>query len=244
MIKNSFLKKQIENAQKEKKTPKFLRRLTFFVVDRVLKCHYSDTFPEKCFQSSLAINMVLRRFEIRSEAFVGAVCVAQVFEEENRFPSWNGFWGEDHHIWSCTEFGEFVDLTIRYLHLHPDTKDNKQLPMPALWWEDTIDWPRVIKYLHQDQRPVKPGFSDDEMRDLEIFKQLILTELDTVLDTCSVQEIEFHPILHGINSMNELHAKGDPWLCKSIMFQDLNLPYPTWIKEREAELMRNYAAET
>jgi len=242
MIKNSFLKKQIEKAQKEKRTPKFLRRLVFLVVDRVLKNHYKDTYPMKCLQSSLAIDMILGKFEIQSKPFIGAVYVSQIFEEENCSPSWNGFWGDDHHVWSYTEFGELVDLTICYLHLHQASKTKKQHPMPPLWWEDTIDWPRVIQYLPQG--PVKAMLPDDEMRDLEIFKKLISNELDAVLKTSSVQEIEFQPILHGIKSMNELHAKGNTWLRKSILVQDLNIPFPSWIEERTAELKRDFTLKT
>jgi len=186
--------------------------------------------------------MVLDTFGIKSEAFTGALCVSQVFEDEGKTPNWNGFWGEDHHIWSRTEFGEFVDLTIRYLHLHPASKAKNQLPMPAVWWKDTIRWPRVIKYLHQGR--LIPMLSDDEMEDLDVFKQLVLAELDTTLKTCSVQEIEFQPILHGVDSMNELHVKGNLWLQRSIVFQDFNIPHPSWVKEREAELMRNYVEKT
>lgn len=242
MIKSSFLKKQIEKAKEKRKTPKFLRRLIFLAVDRALKKHYSETYSMKCLQSSLALGMVLEKFDIRSRAIVGGVCVAQVFDDNKRTPSWNGFWGEDHHVWSYSEFGEIADLTIRYLHLHPTFKAKAPLPMPALWWEDTINWPCIIKYLPQGS--VKPILPDEEMRDLVTFKKKVSSELDTVLKTYSVQEIEFHPILHGANSMNELHEKGDPWLRASLVFQDLKFPYPLWVQEREAELMRPYTEET
>jgi len=238
MIKSSFLKKQVEKAKKEKKTPDFLRRLTLLVVDHVLRKHYADTYPMKCLQSSIAISMVLEKFGIKSRAFVGEVCVAQVFEDESISPSWNGFWGDDHHVWTCTEFGEFVDLTIRYLHLHPASKYNSQIPMPALWWENTTSWPCTIKYLHQGI--VNPLLPDSEMNDLDVFKKSVLNKLDSALKTHSAQEVIFQPILHGTKSMNELYAKGNLWLQKSIIFQELNIPHPSRIKEREAELMKNY----
>ncbi|ENM5895723.1 hypothetical protein NTH50_003915 [Vibrio mimicus] len=57
----------------------------------------------------------------------------QVFAENSIAPRWNGFWGDDHHVWLMTEFGELVDLTIKYLHLYPVTKGNNQLEMPAIW---------------------------------------------------------------------------------------------------------------
>ena len=237
MIKNSFLKKQIDKAKEKGKTPKFLRRLTFLVVDRALKKQYSETYSMKCLQSSLALSMVLDKFAIRSKPIVGGVCVAQVYDNNENPPSWNGFWGDDHHVWVCSEFGEVVDLTIGYLHLHPTFKAKAQLPMPALWWEDTIDWPCIIRYLPQG--PIKLMLSDEEMRDLSTFKKNVSIELDTVLNANSVQEIEFHPILHGASSMNELHAKGDPWLRASLIFQELNLPYPILVQERIDELMRN-----
>jgi len=242
MIKNAFIKKQIAKARKESRTPDFLRRLSFLVVDKVLTEHYDDSYSMKCLQSSLALSLVLDKFDIRSKAFVGELCVSQVFEDEKLMPSWNGFWGEDHHVWLCTEFGEFVDLTVKYLHHHPLSKSRNQLQMPAIWWSDTTQWPTVIRYL--PQAPVNPQLPEHEMDDLGRFKKLVSKELESVIKFCSVNDIEFYPILHGPESMNELHAKGDLWLQKSILLQEHNIPHPQRIIEREQELMRKNSAKS
>lgn len=238
MIKSSFLQKQIKKAHKEKRTPNFLRRLTFLIVDTALKKHYPESYPMKCLQSAIAINLVLERFGIKSRAYIGEVCVAQVFDTDNNYASWNGFWGEDHHVWSCNEFGEYIDLTIRYLHIHPATNRTGQIPMPAIWWEDTVDWPMVIKYLYQG--PVDPKLPVEEMKDLEDFKRSVASCLDDYLEKNSVQNVEFQPIIHGTKSMNELYEQGNLWLQKSLIFQEQNVQFPQRIQEREKELVANY----
>lgn len=239
MIKEAFLNKQITKAQKESRTPDFLRRLSFLVVDKVLIDHYFDSYSMKCLQSSLAISLVLDQFEIRSRAFIGEFCISQAFEDDNIMPSWNGFWGEDHHVWLCTEFGEFVDLTVKYLHVHPLSKKRKQLQVPAIWWSDTTQWPHVIKYLPQG--PVHPELPEQEMDELKHFKNLVSKELESAIKNSSVNEIKFSPILHGADSMNELHEKGDMWLKKSIILQNNDIPHPPRIIERENELRKSYA---
>ena len=242
MIKNSFLNKQMYKARKEKKVPIFLRRLVLLAVDNALKKHYPDTFPMKCLQSSLAINVILEELGIHSRAYLGALCVSQAFEKEGRIPNWNGFWGEDHHVWVCTEFGEFVDLTIHYLHLHPASSNTDQLQMPALWWEDTDRWPHIIQYLPDGV--VKPQLPEHEMKDLESFKSIAISEFKEILSSMSVQDVKFSPILHGTLSMNELHAEGYPWLRNSLFLEEHNIPHPAWVQTRIAELTAQYANKT
>jgi hypothetical protein len=185
-------------------------------------------------QSSIATNLLLAELGIKSRSFVGEVCVAQVFENDSSHPNWNGFWGDDHHIWSCNEFGEVIDLTIKYLHLHPVTKTDGQLPMPAIWWEDNVQWPAVMRYLQQGA--VFVDLAKVEMDDLESFENLIIASYNEFLQNHTVQDVAFHPIIYGKDSMNQLYNEGNLWLQKSIVFQDRAIPFPQRIQKRLAEL--------
>ncbi|MEM6250658.1 hypothetical protein [Shewanella vaxholmensis] len=235
MIKRVFLDTQATKAQNERRTPDFVRRLCFMIVEKVLIEHYIDSYSMRCLQSSLAISLILKRFGIKSQVYVGEVCVSQVFSDNNIAPRWNGFWGDDHHVWLVTEFSEIVDLTIKYLHLHPVTEGNSQLQMPAIWWSDISRWPNVIKYLPQG--PITVKLPDEEMIDLQAFQVKVSQDLDYFLESNLVQQVVFTPIIHGPESMNELYAKGDLWLVNSAVLQDGWLPYPQRIVERERELM-------
>jgi len=235
MIKKTFLDKQATKAQNDRRTPDFLRRLCFTIVEKVLIQHYSDSYSMRCLQSSLAISLILKRFGIKSQAYIGEVCVPQVFAENSIAPRWNGFWGDDHHVWLMTEFCELVDLTIKYLHLHPVTKGNNQLEMPAIWWSDATRWPNVIKYLPQE--PITAKLPSEEMIDLQDFQAKVNQELDLFLECSSVQQVAFTSVLHGPESMNHLFSKGELWLVRRAVLQDGRLPYPPRIVERERELL-------
>lgn len=243
MIKKTFIQKQIKKSKREKKTSLFLRRLIFHVVDIALNKHYSETFSMKCLQSSVAIRILLEQNDIRSKELMGAVCVSQVFNDESKTPSWNGFWGDDHHIFLATEYNELVDLTMRYLHLHPMSRENEQLPVPAVWWSDIDQWPTILKYLPENAK-INITLPEEDNLDLENFKILVLKEYENTLKSSTVNEILFEPILNGIDSMNKLYNEGNMWLKKSWIFQELNIPLPPWIKEKEAELMHNYINES
>lgn len=229
------MNKQATKAQNERRTPDFVRKLCFTIVEKALMLHYVDSYSMRCLQSSLAISQILKRFGIKSQVYTGEICVSQVFSDDKIAPRWNGFWGDDHHVWLMTEFSEIVDLTIKYLHLHPVTKGNGQLQMPAIWWSDVSRWPRVIKYLPQG--PIAVKLPDEEMTDLQVFQAKVSQELDAFFESNSAQQVVFSPILHGPESMNDLYVKGDLWLVKSIVLQGGRLPYPQRIVDRERELI-------
>ncbi|HIF9244650.1 TPA: hypothetical protein ACX6Q3_003313 [Photobacterium damselae] len=242
MIKKAFLDKQAIKAQNERRTPNFLRRLCFTVVENVLRQHYSDSYSMRCLQASLAIASILKKVGIRSQAYTGEVCVSQVFLDNRIAPSWNGFWGDDHHVWLMTEFGELIDLTIKYLHLHPATRGNKQLEMPAIWWSDASRWPNIIKYLPQG--PIAVKLPIEEMIDLEVFQIKVDQELSQFMKSNSVQRVVFSPVLYGPESMNDLYSQGNPWVVKSAELQSSVLPYPQRVIERERELLASYKRKT
>ena len=242
MIKRTFIKKQIEISKRNKSTSPFLRRLILLVVDRSLKLHYGDSYSMKCLQSSVAIRSILDMYKIKSREYVGALCVSQAFERNDKLPNWNGFWDKDHHVWLHTEYGELVDLTINALHLHPASKGSDQLPVPAVWWGDVEHWPKLLKYL--PDAAIKLELPEEEQKDLEAFTRFVKKEYESVLQGSSVNDIKYEPILHGVQSCNELHASGNQWLVKSYILQESNMPYPEWIQNRHNQLMTEYANKT
>lgn len=238
MIKNSFIKKQIEKSKKDRQTSYFLRKLIFSVLEAALKERYGDDYSMKCLQSSVMISKVLNDLGISSKVFCGAVCVSQVFEDSRRPPSWNGFWGEDHHVWASSEFGEIIDLTIGALHLHPLSKKHAQLPMPPLWWSDLGYMPKIIRYLPAGVAKIQlPEF---DAKDLVELGDRVSEIWENTLGSKQVEDVEYGPILHGIEAMNQLHEAGLPWLTGSYILQEVDMPHPQWVIERESELIRNW----
>ena len=242
MIKSTFINKQIEKSKRQKSTSPFLKKLIFSVVDKALKLHYGDSYSMKCLQSSVAIRSILDMYEIKSREYVGALCVSQVFERNDKLPSWNGFWDKDHHVWLHTEYGELVDLTINALHLHPASKKFVQLEVPSVWWGDTAEWPRLLKYLPDGA--INLELPKEDEKDLEVFIKLVSKEYEAVIQNSSVNDIKYEPILHGVQSCNDLHASGNQWLVKSYFLQENNIPYPDWIQNRHNQLMTEYENKT
>ncbi|MBL4781103.1 MAG: hypothetical protein JKX92_02570 [Porticoccaceae bacterium] len=236
MIEQSTLTAEIIESRRQSVTSDFIRQLTFFVVDRALLNHYPISHSMKCFQSSLAIQLVLKRFKIKSQVILGELCVPQVFDDELLAPNWSGFWGDNHHVWLLTEFGELVDLNVRYLHKHPESQQiHKQLEMPAIWWNEITQWPSILRYFPQG--PVEANFSQDEMDDFEQFKKHVSKTLEFVISSMAVEDLLFSPILEGTDSINELRKKGNLWLQRSAKLQNMTTPYPKIISDREQELM-------
>ena len=71
MIKESFLKSQINKAKKERKTPSFVKRLVLLSLDDALAAHYSNERSMKCLQSSLALVALLEKFNIKATIWSG-----------------------------------------------------------------------------------------------------------------------------------------------------------------------------
>lgn len=240
MIKNSFIKKQLDKSRREKRTSDFIRKFIFYIVEKALKDHYGKVYSMKCLQSSVAISMIMNEFGIKSREFAGAVCVSRVFEDPNKPPGWNGFWGDDHHAWTITEYGEFVDLTISALHIHPLAKKHAQVPVPAVWWSDTEKWPLILKYLPEGAARIE--LPNEDALDLKEFKKRVSRELELTLQRKTVKEIHFSPILNGIDSLNNLYKAGDPWLKGSYILHKAKIPHPSWVVEREKQLMNKFYA--
>ena len=122
-----------------------------------------------------------------------------------------------------TEYFEFADLTIKELHKHPASSE-KQLPVPALWWENVTEWPPIIRYI--PEAPIDIQLPPDEMDDLAAFQKLVARVQTEFLREKEVDTLDFGPILTGRESMNELRTQGNPWLRGSYAFQEWGIPLP------------------
>jgi hypothetical protein len=233
VIKPGFIKAQVGNSAANGETSNFLRQLVLSVVDAVAMKHYGSAYPLKCLQVSAAIQAVLNRFGIGSRLWLGAVCVAEVFDEAGQ-ESWGGFWGGDHHVWLVTDYLEYVDLSISQCHLHPRCRRQDGVPIPPIWWSDVTQWPTVLRYLPDS--PIKIGLEGEDAADLNEFLTTVMAALDRHLTTRTVQDTQFRRLLSDAASMNEGFDQGNPWLVRAIVFQEKGIPFPAWIRTREQEL--------
>lgn len=235
MIEPGFIKAQVAKSAANRQTSSFLRRLVFSVVDEVAVAHYGAHYPTRCLQVSAAVRTVLERFGIRSSLWVGAVCVAEVFEDAG-FATRGGFWDQDHHLWLTTEYDELVDLSISQIHRHPRSQRSEGIAIPAVWWSDLGQWPPVIRYL--PDAPVKIGLQGEDVADLSSFQGKVMAALDARLATNSVQDTAFARMLCDVDGMNEATRLGDPWLTRAVVFVDGHIPFPDGIQQRERQLNR------
>jgi len=237
MIKPGFLQKQVQKSRRDGHTTQFLKRLIFSIVDRALHEHYGGDYPQKCLQSSVGIQMVLKKLGIGSRLWTGSACFAQAYKHAPEKTGWAGFWDRDHHVWLVTEFAEFVDLTISELHLHPSFSRRDAEPIPPIWWDEAARWPRTIAYLPEGAVASVFQFETrEETEDLDRFKGLVLSTMGQYLTERRVEDVIYGPILEGENSMNSLHDQGHPYLVKTLIVQQLGIPFPAWVQQRMAEL--------
>lgn len=238
MIKPGFIREHVEKSHREKRTTYFLRQLVFLIVDETLTKHYGADYSMRCLQSSAGIRSVLDSLGIKSDLFKGAVCIAQVYEEDETVSGWSGFWDKDHHVWVVTEFGELVDLAVAKHHLHPASSRPDGFQMPAIWWDDLTAWPYTIRYLPEG--PIEIKLTPENMADFNKFTRKVMETKDRFLKELSVNEVSFEPLLYGPDSMNILYEQGNQWVRRTLMFQELQIPFPDWIQSREQELKDKY----
>ena len=237
MIKPGFLQKQIQKSRRDGHTSQFLRRFVFSIVDQALHDHYGGDYPQKCLQSSVGIQLVLKKLGIESKLWTGAACFAQAYKTVPEMIGWAGFWDRDHHVWLVTEFSELVDLTVSELHLHPSFSRQDAEPIPPLWWDELGQWPGTIRYLPDGA--VSSAFRFEmrrETQDLESFKNLLLATMGCYVAERRAEDIAFGPILEGEHSLNSLHDQGHPYLVKTLVVHRQGVPFPPWVQQRQAEL--------
>ena len=232
MIPFSEISKEVETSKSEKITSLFLTQLIFTIVDSALKKHYKDTYCMRCIPSSLAIQSILKDFGLRATLLGNDFCAAEVFYNTD-YVTWGGFWDKDHHVWLISEFNEIIDLTITKIHEHPSRSRSDGIPKPAVWWQDPTGMPPVIKYIPHGKITLQ--LDEEETTDIDTFLQLVVSEKERILSQYDIMDINMRPTLYDLSSFNYLHEKGHPWLIKSFIFQEKNIPFPKWIIDKEKE---------
>lgn len=240
MITDAYLDTQVQQSVHEGKCTPFLCHFIFSIVHQSLSSVYGDNYSIRCVQSSIAIQTLLESLSIQSRVWSGAVCMAKASRNSPVEYGWAGFWGDDQHAWTVTQFLELVDLTISQLHIHPARSTNIDEPIPALWWHPIDHWPPIIHYLPDGLADVSQ-FPRDESMTLNTLLSTALDIKSDLMTRSSVDEIAFNPLLFGIDHMQELHDGGHPWLNKCIYFQDRHIPIPPWVQLRELELKAKYS---
>jgi hypothetical protein len=167
------------------------------------------------------------------------LCAANAYPGPPLELGWHGFWGDDHHVWLVTEFGELVDLALSQLHLHPSSKRPDSLPIPAIWWRPLDHWPPIIRYL--PHAPIAIQLKPSEMLELQKIKDVALQLMGSEMLSPHAPPLTVSPILLDVNSLNALDHAGWPWLRACRVFNERELPWPDWVAHRHAELMRGYS---
>jgi hypothetical protein len=236
MIKKGFLQKQAQSSRRDKRTTPFLRRFVLSIVEEALLARYGNRSPEKCLQSSLAIQLVLDRLGISSDVCEGAACFAQAYKNAPQEIRWVGFWGEDHHYWLMTEFRELVDLTVSRIYLHPGFSRSDGETIPPLWWNDLGSWPNTIRYIPAGLLSTDSRFENGEDEDdQKAFEACVIETLNRYIASRDVGNVSFGPILENEDSLDSLYQQGLPYLVKTYIVQQQAISFPPWIQQRLAE---------
>ncbi len=184
MVKPSFLNAQRDRSLRQRRTTPFLRRLCLGVADKALRIHYGDNYSDKCLQATLAVFAVLQRVGLKAEVIIGEVCTVETRDiGDGRYAAkWSGFWGEHHHHWCLTEFGEIADLSISQLSLHAKCSEDGWRSPPPVWWQ--VAPHGFFGGLLYGQQGVGGGvlLPDAEQADLESLMQLVGSTIEGVID--------------------------------------------------------------
>ena len=234
MIKRQFIKKQIEKSHHTKCTTLFLRRLIFQTVDVVTRAHYGNQYCMKCLQTSTGVQILLAEMGIKSRLTFGAVCVPKILKT-GEFGGWTGFWGDDHHVWLETEFGDVVDLSISQLHQHPRTKF-PEIKTPAVWWNQRHGWPPFIRYLFDTQVDKIELADADDQTSYEEFSDKVKAEFSVALADKFVQDIAFSPMLDDVDQVKTWAEENNPWATGALTVLEYQIAFPPWIVDRQWEI--------
>ena len=244
------IKQEAKISRKKRKTTLPLRDYIFSVVDETNLEVFGERSSFKCAQTALATASLLSKYGIKTVYILGSTCVPKISTDLS-IMSWHGFWGDDHHYWVMTEFGEIVDLSMAYLHLHPQEKLSL-LEMPPVWIDTNQGIPTCFKYFHSecfnlDYSEGRPEtiFLDDNDKTATTSPEQEFAEYWAVFernflkkDKTYVSRFPCH-ISEDITE-DALHISKSAYLNAIPKFLNENIEFPRWILQREAELMAPY----
>lgn len=231
------LKKEIKISKANKRTSLELKKYFLTLTSIKLINHYGENYSDRCLQASLGIKYLLACSGIRSYLVTGSVCIPNASMSPREI-GWQGFWGQDHHYWLLNEFGELIDLAIHQVNLHPRSlRTNRHDPHP-IWWNNCRYLPSFIKYLPLKAYKIRQTFHLEEPLENE--------KMVTFLESIKRENIQFpknytapkfEKVLSNMDNLIEWDNQDDPWTNSMRLFNDNPLPLPSWIIQRERELL-------
>ncbi len=241
---------EVKKSHQEKNTSPLLRDYIFSLIDKTNEEFFGNRSSFKCAQTALATAYLLHKFNIKPIYILGAICVPKIAEDHTR-SNWHGFWGADHHYWIMTEFGEIVDLSVAYIHGHPKEQDTI-FQMPPIWINTKNGMPNCFKYLPDqwfniDFSNGKPNTSfevdNDETTDLSPKEELsqYWKALDKNLELPKIKlRNRFSCRIESGITEESLKTFPSVYLNSIPAFLNLQLELPSWVRNRESELMASY----
>ena len=247
---NFDIEEEAKLSRNKKMTTLAFRDYIFSVVDESNLEVFGERSSFKCAQTALATAYLLSKFGIESVYILGSVCVPKISTDLS-IMSWHGFWNNDHHYWIMTKFGEIVDLSVAYLHMHPMQK-SAILEMPPVWIDTNQGVPTCFKYFHSEcfnvdysQGIPVTKFLEDNDKTTALSPEQEMAEYWAALernfmktDKTYVSRFPCH-ITEGMTE-NDLRISTSTYLSSIPKFLEKNIEFPQWIIEREAELMAPY----
>lgn len=202
-------------------------------VDRALTVRYGDNASLRCYQSSLGIQQLLRRYGIASDLIHGVVCMPERCDQEGRRLCWGGYFGEDHHVWVRTARRELVDLSITRMHKRPIASARHSAPVPAFWWHEQ-PMPSCIVYLSDGPIETRE-FSGADERDTLEFVAMCEGFAHDLRQGAKINRLRYGPVVTGIKDLDALWHSKNPWAETCVFFNAHQFPYPDDIQRRIAE---------
>lgn len=244
------IEKEVEISRINRATTLALRDYIFKVIDETNIEVFGERSSLKCAQTALATAFLLSKLGVKTVYILGSICVPKISTNLATM-DWHGFWGGDHHYWIMTEFGEIVDISVAYLHMHPQEKLSL-LEMPPIWINTNQGVPACFKYLHSECFNVdysegmpKIVFLENNDVTSTLSPEDEMIEYWTALEQNIIEknktDISRFPCLisEGITE-HDLHVSNSAYLNAIPKFLDANIELPLWIIQTEAELMAPY----
>lgn len=243
LIRTLQVQKELRRVKANKKCTEELRRYVLSVTTDALVRNFGSNYSDKCLQASLGIQFVLKQFGIASTLVEGALCIpTAALERSNSI--WQGFWNDHHHYWLVTEFGELVDLSINQINMHPATGTGDRADPPAFWFHDVSYLPAIFKYLPSNviRNDAETSLEDKSDNDL-LQKYLADLKSSLSLDNKILYRPKIERVLTSTDDLTSWHRNGDKWAQICWQYNVNEVPLPTWIVNRENELMKLFTAD-
>jgi hypothetical protein len=113
---------------------------------------------------------------------------------------------------------------------HPD-----DIPMPPVWWHSVGEQISVFRYLPDTMIDGLRAPPEDVV-ELVKFICTVRRVWSETLTVSSVDSLTFGPFVENPLSMQRFSDAGHPWFKQAIAVQNLEIPLPDWISDREKEI--------